>query len=206
MYHLLKSRFWKMFSLLVFFVPSNFNLSAFSRNPCTDCAVEPLNISSYGISERHWGPGARTEKGNGAVRGLWHRSYEEWLREMGWISLERGAQGRPLYSDLNGCCGEKEVGLFSQVTVIGWEGTASGLPGRFKLGMRKSFSSKRVVGHWHSEVMESLSLEVLRSWGDVVLRDIVGGEILVVGGQLDLDDLRGIFLNDSMIFKKIDLV
>lgn len=40
----------------------------------------------------------------------------------------------------------------------------------------------------------------------MVLRDIVGGEILVVGGQLDLDDLRGIFLNDSMIFKKIDLV
>jgi len=29
------------------------------------------------------------EKGNDAVKGLEHRSYEEWLREQGWVSVEQ---------------------------------------------------------------------------------------------------------------------
>ena len=52
-----------------------------------------------------------------------------------------------------------------------------------------------MVRHWHRllrEVVESLSLEVFKSHGDVALKDVVsghGGGGLMVG----LDDLGGLF-------------
>ena len=52
------------------------------------------------------------------MRVLEYKSYGEWLRELGWVSLERGRLRGDLvtlYSDLKGGCGEVEVGLFSQV-------------------------------------------------------------------------------------------
>ena len=60
------------------------------------------------------------EKGNGATKGLEHKSYGEQLRELGLFSLEE-AQGRPYHSlyQPEGKLWRGDVGLFSQVTVIG---------------------------------------------------------------------------------------
>jgi len=61
--------------------------------------------------------------------------------------------------------------------------------------MRKNVFSARAVMQWHRlprEVVESPSLEVFKSSGDVALRDVVsghGGAGLAIG----LNDLSGLF-------------
>ena len=63
------------------------------------------------------------------------------------------------------------------------------------MDMRKNFLSEIVVMNWNGlprEVVEPLSMEVLKKHGDLALRDMVSGhrrDGLTVG----LDDLSGLF-------------
>ena len=134
------------------------------------------------------------------MRGLEHMSYGEQLRELGFLSLEKGRLKGDLislYNDLKGGCGKVGgVGLFSHVTVIGLEVMSSSCTKRFRLDVRKNFFSKRVVRCWHKlprEVVESPFLEVFKRSLDVVQRNMILCGNINSRWTVGLDDLGGLF-------------
>ena len=70
------------------------------------------------------------------------------------------------------------VSLFSQVTAIAQERWPQVASGEVQVGYLEEFLLRTVVRHWHrlpGEVVQSPSMELFKSHGDVALRDVVSG-------------------------------
>ena len=145
------------------------------------------------------------------IRGLEHLSYEERLRELGLLSLER----RRLWGDLivafhylKGAYKQEGEQLFTRVRSDRTRGNGFKLrQGKFRSDIRRKFFTQRVVTHCNrlpKEVVDALSLEAFKARLDVALGSLVWWlATLPIARGLKLDDLCGPFqprlFHDSVI-------
>ena len=124
-------------------------------------------------------PCSLSREGLRGWRGLEHKSCEEWLRDLGVFGLGKGGSGQS--SLLSATAWKEGVGSWGRPLLTGncARSRGNGLElcqGRFRLAMRRHFSSARALRRWDGlprEVVESPSLGVLRERLDVVLGDTV---------------------------------
>lgn len=120
-------------------------------------------------------------------QGLENISYEEWLRELGFLSVEE-AHGGPHCSllFLKGGCGEMGAGLFYCVCSERTRGNGIKLRGgRFRLDITKKISLLCCPGRWWShQPQRCLGSIWILLW--VIWFSDLGVTVVVLGWQLDL--------------------
>jgi len=130
--------------------------------------------------EGHGPVGAGSEEGHKDDLGLKHRSYEDRLRELGLLSLEKQRLRGDLiaaFQYLKGDYTKAGEGLFSRACCDRTRSNGLKLrEGGFRLGIRKKFFTVRVVKHWNRlprEVVGAPSLETFKARLDGALSNLV---------------------------------
>mgnify|MGYP001853185949 CR=1 FL=1 len=114
------------------------------------------------------------------IRGLEYLSYEERLRELGLFSLEkRRLQGHLIvaFPYLKGAYKQEGERLFTRVDSDRTRGKGFKLrQGMFRLDIRRTFFTQRVVRHWNrlpKEVVNAPSLDTFKARLDVALDSLL---------------------------------
>jgi len=114
------------------------------------------------------------------IRGLEHLPYEERLRELGLLNLEKTILRGDLtnaYKYLKGRSQVDDAGLFSVMCSNRTRGSGHKLEHRkFYLNLRKNFFTLRVTEHWNKlprEAMKSPPPEILKTCLDAFLCNLL---------------------------------
>jgi len=131
------------------------------------------------------------------IRGLKYLSYEDRLRELGLVSLEKRRPWGDLtaaFQYLKGAYRKDGEGLFTRVCSDRTRGNGCKLKeSRFRVDIRRKFFTMRVVRPWHRlprEAAAAPSLAVFKARLDGALSNLVWWKMsLLMSGGLEPDDL-----------------